>query len=249
MNPLKWWQWYLLTIITDKYWKQNIINAVLVIREHKTDLTIFQYSDIFRINSITSVRFILCIYFRQSYYTIQLWLTEDMHRKSRRRTYIVDVTGEMWRILADVTGDGLLHDELREGREQRQSHQRAHRVMAGDAVRQWHPFAPIWGSKQPPEPTHSAAGDAVEMLHKIPKWALFKEPWDVMFYFSPNVHRNEMNFALGQGSTLYCAGDNLWLMRWILLWIMPLVQDQSLDLLISSPSRYHCVTDAPNKYP
>ena len=25
---------------------------------------------------------------------------------------------------------------------------------------------------------------------------------------------------------------------------MPLVQDQSLDLLISSPARYHCTTDA-----
>ena len=35
------------------------------------------------------------------------------------------------------------------------------------------------------------------------------------------------------------------LMRWILLGIMPLVQDRSLDLLISSPARYHCTTDAP----
>ena len=32
-------------------------------------------------------------------------------------------------------------------------------------------------------------------------------------------------------------------MKWILLWIMPLVQDQSLDLLTSSPARYHCATD------
>ena len=30
-----------------------------------------------------------------------------------------------------------------------------------------------------------------------------------------------------------------------LLWIMPLVQDRSLDLLTSSPARYHCTTDAP----
>ena len=34
------------------------------------------------------------------------------------------------------------------------------------------------------------------------------------------------------------------LMRWI-LWNMPLVQDRSLDLLTSSPVRYHCATDAP----
>ena len=35
------------------------------------------------------------------------------------------------------------------------------------------------------------------------------------------------------------------LMGWILLRIMPLMQDRSLDLLISSPARYHCATDAP----
>ena len=34
-------------------------------------------------------------------------------------------------------------------------------------------------------------------------------------------------------------------MRWILLCIMPQVQDRSLDLLSSSPARYHCTTDAP----
>ena len=32
--------------------------------------------------------------------------------------------------------------------------------------------------------------------------------------------------------------------RLILLWIMPLAQDQSLDLLASSPALYHCTTDA-----
>ena len=36
------------------------------------------------------------------------------------------------------------------------------------------------------------------------------------------------------------------LMRWILLWIMPLVQDQSLNLLTSSPVHYHCATDPPH---
>ena len=35
------------------------------------------------------------------------------------------------------------------------------------------------------------------------------------------------------------------LMRRILLRIMPLVQDGSLDLLTSSPARYHCTTDTP----
>ena len=34
------------------------------------------------------------------------------------------------------------------------------------------------------------------------------------------------------------------LMRLILSWIMPLVQDRSLDLLTSSPSRYYCTTGA-----
>ena len=40
------------------------------------------------------------------------------------------------------------------------------------------------------------------------------------------------------------------LMRWILFWIMPVVQDRSLDLLTSSPACYHCTTDARmlNKY-
>ena len=36
------------------------------------------------------------------------------------------------------------------------------------------------------------------------------------------------------------------LIRWILLWNMPLVQDRSLDLLTSSPTCYHWATDAPN---
>ena len=36
------------------------------------------------------------------------------------------------------------------------------------------------------------------------------------------------------------------LTKWILLWIMPLVQDYSLDLLTCSPVRYHWATDAPN---
>ena len=45
---------------------------------------------------------------------------------------------------------------------------------------------------------------------------------------------------------LYWAGDNLGKMRWILPWNMSLVQDRSIDMLISSPDRYHSTTDAPN---
>ena len=55
-----------------------------------------------------------------------------------------------------------------------------------------------------------------------------------------------MNGVLGHDSVLirlYWAGDNLgWL---ILIGIMSPVQDRSLDLLTSSPVRYHCTTDAP----
>ena len=42
---------------------------------------------------------------------------------------------------------------------------------------------------------------------------------------------------LGQGQ---CG-----LMRWIWLWLTPLVQDQSLDLLTCSPTHYQWATDAP----
>ena len=35
------------------------------------------------------------------------------------------------------------------------------------------------------------------------------------------------------------------LIGWILLWIMPMVQNQSLDPLTSSPVHYHCAKDAP----
>ena len=33
------------------------------------------------------------------------------------------------------------------------------------------------------------------------------------------------------------------LMRWLLLWIMPLAQDRSIDLLVSCSTRYHCTAD------
>ena len=35
------------------------------------------------------------------------------------------------------------------------------------------------------------------------------------------------------------------LVIWILLWLMPLVQYESIDLLTSSPAHYQYVTDAP----
>ena len=35
------------------------------------------------------------------------------------------------------------------------------------------------------------------------------------------------------------------LMGWILLWIIPLVYDQSFELLTRSSACYHCITDAP----
>ena len=47
---------------------------------------------------------------------------------------------------------------------------------------------------------------------------------------------------------LYWAGHNL-ANEMKLLLIMPLMQDHSLDLLSSSPARYHCATDAPSGDP
>ena len=44
---------------------------------------------------------------------------------------------------------------------------------------------------------------------------------------------------------LYWARGQPWLMRWILCWNMPLVQDRSLHLLTSNPARYQYATDAP----
>ena len=47
-----------------------------------------------------------------------------------------------------------------------------------------------------------------------------------------------------QATMLHCKAILGWrqagLMRWILLWIEPLVQDQSLNLLICSPACYYC---------
>ena len=74
-----------------------------------------------------------------------------------------------------------------------------------------------------------------------------KTKWKEKFYFQqnmmelPHVQAQWMVFCtykavLGRGQP--------GLMRWILLWIMPPVQDRSLDLLTRSPARYYCTMDS-----
>ena len=59
----------------------------------------------------------------------------------------------------------------------------------------------------------------------------------------------EMKWMMFQDMILHCKAligrGQYGLMRWNLLWIMPLVQDQSLNLLTSSPESYHCTMDVP----
>ena len=58
--------------------------------------------------------------------------------------------------------------------------------------------------------------------------------------------RNEWCFRLWFCTLKLCwAAGQSRLVRWILLWIMPLVQGRSLDLLTSSKACYHCTMDAP----
>ena len=52
-----------------------------------------------------------------------------------------------------------------------------------------------------------------------------------------------MIVVLGHDSAL--VRHNLGVNEMNLLWIMALVQDRSLNLLTSSPARYHCSKDAP----
>ena len=56
-----------------------------------------------------------------------------------------------------------------------------------------------------------------------------------------------MNGGLGHDSALqdYTGPGTTWANEMILLWIMPLAQDRSFDLLASGPARYHCTTDVP----
>ena len=60
-----------------------------------------------------------------------------------------------------------------------------------------------------------------------------------------NERMNEWCFKprLCTVKAILCRGQP-GLMRWILVWIMLLVQGRSLDMLISSPVCYHCTTDA-----
>ena len=76
--------------------------------------------------------------------------------------------------------------------------------------------------------------------------------------FLPRYHHSNFSTAKPDSNTSdlhavlnghYWAGDNLG--EWdevSLLWIMPLEQDRSLDLLASSPACYHCTTDAPHSF-
>ena len=80
----------------------------------------------------------------------------------------------------------------------------------------------------------------------INEWCLRPQFWTVKLHWADETWVNEMylrpwfctcKVILGRGQP--------GLIRWILLWIMPLVQDRSLNLLTCSPARYHCATDAP----
>ena len=56
-----------------------------------------------------------------------------------------------------------------------------------------------------------------------------------------------MNGVLSHDSTMsgYTGPGHPRLMGWISLWIIRLVQDQSLDVLTSSPACYYYTTDTP----
>ena len=58
-----------------------------------------------------------------------------------------------------------------------------------------------------------------------------------------------MNGVLDHDSALYgyTGSQTTWANKMILLWIMHLVQDWSLDMLASSPAHYFWATDAPSK--
>ena len=65
------------------------------------------------------------------------------------------------------------------------------------------------------------------------------EPWVMRW--------NKMIGVLGHDSDICKAilgRGQPGLMRWILLWIMPLAPDRSFDLVTSNPARYQCATDA-----
>ena len=62
------------------------------------------------------------------------------------------------------------------------------------------------------------------------------------------LHGNELKTMVFEATILHCKAMLGWqqygVMRWILFWIMSMVQDRSLDLLTSSPTCNQCATDA-----
>ena len=60
----------------------------------------------------------------------------------------------------------------------------------------------------------------------------------------------QIKWMVFQATILHCKAilgrGRPGLMRWILVWIMPQMQDCSLDLLTSSPLRYHCANIKPH---
>ena len=69
------------------------------------------------------------------------------------------------------------------------------------------------------------------------------------FKYSNHTTAKNNEWMLFKAKILHCKDilvqGQPGLIRLILLWIVPLEQDQSLDLLTSSPACYHCATDAP----
>ena len=85
---------------------------------------------------------------------------------------------------------------------------------------------------------HSCPHNSWLLYIIIQFWPIPKYIWEIewMVFLAKILHCRAI---LGQGQP--------GLMRWILFWMMPLVQDLSLGLLTSSPTFYHCTTDAPCK--
>ena len=65
------------------------------------------------------------------------------------------------------------------------------------------------------------------------------------FHFKYFVKWNEWCLAMILHSKAILGWGQTELMRWILLWIMPMAQDRSLELLTSSPACYHCSYGCP----
>ena len=94
---------------------------------------------------------------------------------------------------------------------------------------------------------HNAAGDAqIEGAETIHGNCIINKGILCRTNIRPN--RNEMISVLDHDSVLvmlYWARGQPGLIRLIVLWIMPLLRDRSLNLFTSSPARYLCTTNAP----